>query len=611
MKKNVDLKNKTEKLSFLTDNFFAKFFSGWFVFGFVSMLLYNGAEIDLTFSDIVNPVVCVMIIVFVFLILSVVDHKLKKTKITPIIFVISLFAFSAELLCRLDSIYVYLALAVFFMLAVKYMCSKEMELRVNMSKKLSIAFVCLVTVFFAHVTIVISVLRYETYAAPNYDFGIFCNMYYNMKKTLLPNTTCERDMLLSHFSVHISPILYLLLPIYAVFSSPVTIAVLQVLIVYSGIIPLYLIAKKYKLSDGIIAVVAVIYAAYPALCANCTFDFHENCFLTPLLLWMIFFYEKGNTSLMFVFAVLTLMVKEDAAVYVAVFGIYIIVANKHYEKGVALTAGSVLWFFIATTILANYGDGVMINRYSNLINGDEGVFGIVKTILLNPGYAVSEIFTTEEDTTDKVLYSIQIFLPLAFVPFCTKKFSRCILILPVFLNLLSGYIYQYQISYQYSFGISAFLMYVTVMNIADEDGEKKRVYSVSAAGLSVLMSLMMFVPTYTGYIEKYTESKELYDEMDDVLESIPEDKSVVATAFIVPHVSEHMEVYELEFHDEINTDYLVVDMRPTANDYSEYVEEYEDNGYVLVAIVLDGIYVYASSAEAANMEAQGIGFNFQ
>ncbi|MCD7828539.1 MAG: DUF2079 domain-containing protein [Clostridiales bacterium] len=619
---------KLKSLSFLWKDLVPKLICGWLFSGFIFLLFYGEENLDVQFAKNVNPVAAVLLIFADVLILSGLDILFSgksgerlfaciklpisfetgksELKITPIALTVTVFLFSAELLIRMNSIYVYLAVALFFVLAVKYMCDKEKKLSVELSKKFSAAFVCLSVIFFAHVTMTISVLRYETYSAPNFDFGIFSNMYYHMKETFLPVSSCERDMLLSHFSVHISPILYLLLPIYAIFTSPVTIAVMQVIIIYSGIVPLYLIARKYKLSDGLIAVVGLIFSSYPAFCANCLFDFHENCFLTPLLLWMIYFYEKSKAIPMFIFAVLTLMIKEDAAVYVAVFGLYILIADKKYIKGPILTVGSIVWFFIACAILKNYGDGVMTIRYADLLNGDEGVFGIAKTVLLNPGYTVSEIFTTDEETADKLLYFAQIFIPLAFIPFCTKKYSRYILVLPVLLNLLSSFVYQYVITYQYSFGISAFLIYVTVMNLSDDCGERretKKVLALSSAGLSVLMFLMMFfVPKYMSYITNYSKNKELYNEMDMVLSQIPEDKSVVSTAFMLPHLTERMETYELEYHDEIDTDYLVVDLRPAYFKYSEYITEYKAQGYVLVYEVEGGVAVYASPEEYQSVQ---------
>ena len=63
--------------------------------------------------------------------------------------------------------------------------------------------------YFAVFVGVQTVCRYLTHSTPNYDFGIFSQMFYYMKTTLLPLATSERDALMSHFAVHVSPIYYL------------------------------------------------------------------------------------------------------------------------------------------------------------------------------------------------------------------------------------------------------------------------------------------------------------------------------------------------------------------------------------------------------------------
>jgi hypothetical protein len=55
----------------------------------------------------------------------------------------------------------------------------------------------------------LTTLRYLNFFTPNFDFGLFCNMFYNMSEGFVPLVTSERDRLLSHFAVHISPIYYL------------------------------------------------------------------------------------------------------------------------------------------------------------------------------------------------------------------------------------------------------------------------------------------------------------------------------------------------------------------------------------------------------------------
>lgn len=53
-----------------------------------------------------------------------------------------------------------------------------------------------------------TVCRVYSFGTPSYDFGIFSQMYYNMKESGFPMTTIERDGPLSHFCVHVSPIYY-------------------------------------------------------------------------------------------------------------------------------------------------------------------------------------------------------------------------------------------------------------------------------------------------------------------------------------------------------------------------------------------------------------------
>ena len=98
----------------------------------------------------------------------------------------------------------------------------------NFNGKIMWGAIALVGIFFGFFVSAITVYRYLTYSSPNYDFGLFCNMFHNMKETGLPNITSERDMLLSHFAVHISPAYYLMLPFYMIFPSPVRILLLVI-----------------------------------------------------------------------------------------------------------------------------------------------------------------------------------------------------------------------------------------------------------------------------------------------------------------------------------------------------------------------------------------------
>ena len=61
---------------------------------------------------------------------------------------------------------------------------------------------------------------------------------------------------------------------------------------------------------------------YPALSGGASYDLHENCFLVPLVLWLLYAVDTRRTVLAALTAVLLLCVKEDAAMYAAVIALW-------------------------------------------------------------------------------------------------------------------------------------------------------------------------------------------------------------------------------------------------------------------------------------------------
>ena len=135
----------------------------------------------------------------------------------------------------------------------------------SMPRKAALIGIAVCGVLLAAVTGTVTCLRYANYQSPNYDFGLFCQMFHYLKETLLPLTTSERNQLLSHFAVHLSPIWYVLLPAYCLFPSPYTLQIAQAVVLALGLIPLYLICRKRGLSPKATLAFSGLYALYPAL----------------------------------------------------------------------------------------------------------------------------------------------------------------------------------------------------------------------------------------------------------------------------------------------------------------------------------------------------------
>ena len=377
-----------------------------------------------------------------------------------------------------------------------------------------------------------------------------------------------------------------------------TLQIGQAVIIASGVIPVMLLCRHFKLSGKVTVAMSLIYALYPALSTGCFYDLHENCFLTPLLLWVFYFFERENYPLMYVFAILVLAVKEDASVYIILFALYMIFARKKFLHGGIMALSALAYFVIALQILesvsTSYAElyagasvkpaiaGPMVNRFDNLmVDKADGLGGAVKTALVNPGYLLTQLFTTADVTWAKIVYVIEMLLPLGFLPFCSKKPSRWLLIVPMLTNLLTYYKYQYDIGYQYHFGISAFLIYAAIVNLPDMKAPTRKTLLTIATASCLCLYVVSVMPTLSTYTKRYEKGKDTYAKLEEILETIPEDKSVVAPSMFVAHLANRDEIYALNYHgNEGDVDIVVLDARSKLD--TDTMNAYLRQGYTIL-----------------------------
>ena len=433
-------------------------------------------------------------------------------------------------------------------------------------KKTNIIVAIVGILLFAFVGI-ITVYRYLTYSNSTFDFGIFTQMYENMKQTGSISTTLERNRVLSHFGVHFSPIFYIALPIYFIFPSPVTVQLIQAFMVALPVIPIVLISRKYKLSNWMTVGAVLLYALYPATAGGTLYDIHENCFLTFLILMAIWAIEKKKNILTAIMVLLVFFVKEDAPVYIMVLGTFYLFSRKDKKRGLILMVTSAIYFIIATSVVKSYGLGIMDNRFSNLFyDQQKGLSQLIRTVLVNPGYVISQIVANyDANGMEKIGYILLMFVPMAAVIFRNgKKYSRFILISPVIvINLLTLYVYQHDITFQYNFGSIALMMYLVIMNMADLKPKKAKVaisVAVICAGVMFMGSMATRLNYYTS---KYSQDKATYEKINIALSAVPKNASVCASGFFTPHLK-NLEMYDQNHLEETKyTDYLVIDERYT------------------------------------------------
>lgn len=449
--------------------------------------------------------------------------------------------------------------------------------------------------------------RVYSFSSPTYDFGIFSQMFYHMKESGLPMTTVERDGLLSHFAVHVSPIYYLMLPFYWLAPIPATLQVLQAATITSAVIPLWKIGKHHGLTGVQRMLVCAVLLLYPAFSGGTSYDIHENCFLTPLILWLLYGIDRKNAVITAIAAVLTLMVKEDAAVYVAVVALWLIVKTvlrlkkldvQNLITGISLLAISLGWFFLVTGYLAKSGDGVMTYRYNNFMyDGSSSLITVIKSVILNPMKAVYECVDAE-----KLYFIAMTLLPLLGLPLLTRRYERYILLIPyILVNLMSDYQYQHDIFFQYTFGSNAFLMYLTVVNLVDLKINWHRTFVVSAATIvSIVCFATVVVPKAIHYPIQAIQYQGYYQNIRDTLDTIPDGASVTATTFYTTHLSQREVLYDIRYCSQehlLETEYVVLKLSADS-DFKKYATDDKNNGYEnLISLLEDNGYELCGTLE--------------
>jgi len=444
--------------------------------------------------------------------------------------------------------------------------------------------------------------RIYVFATPTYDFGIFSQMFHYMKTTGQPLTTLERDGLLSHFHVHVSPIYYLLLPFYLLIPHPATLQVLQAAILASAVIPLWLLGRHHGLSGWTRLLLCTALLLYPALAGGTSYDIHENCFLTPLLLWLLLGIDRRNTAMTVIAALLTLIVKEDAAVYVAVIALYLILRailhpnKKELFTGLILFISALLYFFAVTDFLARCGDGVMTNRYQNIMPpNSDSLWNVVKTALFHPMRLIYECCDPE-----KQRFVLLTLCPLLGLPLLTRRYERLILLIPyILVNLIPDYVYQHDIFFQYTFGSAACLFYLTAVNLADLKPQWLRASALAAAvTVSAVCFSMTVLPKAIYYPTQYVRQAASYQNICETLATVPDDASVTANTFYTTFLSQREILYDLGYASKkhmLETEYVVINLSAT-DDFQKFASHGKQNGYgrLLQLLLQNGYEEYAA-----------------
>ncbi len=435
----------------------------------------------------------------------------------------------------------------------------------------------------------VSLIRHFSFQSSAWDLGIFDQACFSTLSGRLFYYTAElyANPGGSIFGVHFSPILFVVIPFYAILQNPSTLLVIQSVVVGAGAYPVFLISQHVLKNQKLSYYFALLYLVYPHVYGINIFDFHTDAFFVPLALFAVYFFMKGSWKEYFVFMLLGLSTKESMAIVFAAFGVgqlltvrhevlNVIRSRNHPSKKILVAAMTIImsgfWFLMARLIISLFNptppQGFVEGSPWSLL----GFSPLDPSSWLNAGQG-SLLQAVGYDFQSKLFYLVTVFAPLGFLSLfrLTEALPALVWIVLAF---LSNYPPYYQIGFQYSALVAPFVIIAAIRGFervqsllktdSHRTGKLVRRLFLACVLVSLVLSLQSLPPNLQAIFS--THDQKLSALITQTRTSFP-NASILTQYDLFPHVSTSLKSY------------VVPPMFPAFNKsyYAEYVQSLFDS----------------------------------
>jgi uncharacterized membrane protein len=365
-----------------------------------------------------------------------------------------------------------------------------------------------------------------------YDFALYDQGIWLISRGHTPFVTLMGRNL---FGDHSSFILLLLVPFYWVISNTSFLFVVQSIVIALGALPVYYFSKSCMRSEGLGALMAVLYLVHPAIGWTNLENFHPDSALGVLVATAIWAAHSKRWIWYWVAVALALLVKEDVAFVLAPLGLWVAV-YQHRKYGLITSVTSLAMMAVMFLAVMRGLTGVTFRNSWRVPFG--GIGGFLTTLVTKPlefaRYMVSE---------DRPMYVWQMLSPMAFV-FIYRPGLALVGVVMLASNVVSTFWYQHHIHYHYSLIIVPCI----VMGSSWALGKMSRSFmnaSVVLVAIASFLTSLLWSPLPLSFTttQHWTSHSAPVIAAREALDSIPDDVSVAAYHSITAHLARRVEIY--------------------------------------------------------------------
>jgi uncharacterized membrane protein len=375
---------------------------------------------------------------------------------------------------------------------------------------------------------------YDGYGYPPFDLAIFDQGMWLLTHFHIPFVTVMGRNL---FGDHTSFILLLFAPFYRLFPEPMGLLILQTLALAGAAIPIYMLGQKLTRNTYIATALAAAFLLNPALEQGNLQQFHPEALQVLIIAVAIYAAIESRGRLLFVMVVLSLMVKEDAALLIVPLGLWVL-WRRNRKWGLWIISGAVAWSAaVLEWIIPSF------LGHSSLYSGDipfGGVTGFFKTLFTLP---VTMLTYLKDDGRPYYVWQIGFTTGWGFL---LSPEIAAIGLLVLAENVVSQLPYMHQLPYQFSMPLVPILVLGTVWAVSRQKSKTARYVLTTVTVGCALWSCVLwgYAPFSSNNVTPTwgptSAAVHAFAKLDRM---IPPNAIVSAWYLFVPHLDHRTEIY--------------------------------------------------------------------
>jgi uncharacterized membrane protein len=402
----------------------------------------------------------------------------------------------------------------------------------------------------------ITITRHWNLRTHAIDLGVYDQMVWAIANLGAPYSSLPE---LHGWGDHFTIVLYLMAPLYWLWSSVLVMLVAQCVALALGAFAVWGLGRRLLADDRLAALLAVLFLVNPSLHGINLRDFRPQAFAIPLLLVALYCFETARWAPYAGAVLLVLSCREDASLAVLGLGAWAFLVRRRRWIGAATAAVGLGWLLLTTRWLIPYFRGETYSHLRRWGRLGGSVPEIVVGMLAQPGEVLTTLLTLS-----RLKYLLAVLAPWAFLPLLGP--GALLGTLPTLAaNLLSTDKVTFHHRTQYTGYLLPFLALAAIVGVQRLAGWKGERGVRLALGLALMFSLAMTARTVNDLTVTRWWPEPRTRDVHALLARVPPRVVVGTDERTVPHLAQRPRIYIFPQRLEI-CEWLLIDVGPGSED---------------------------------------------